>query len=64
MKRTYDLRVCTLFMCVKSNEASRRNYRLQEKKIERSVCDLRQACEILITINCLNLYYKVKRVRV
>ena len=26
------------FIGVKSNEVSRRNYRLQEKKIDRSVC--------------------------
>lgn len=37
MKRTYDLRVCTLFMCVKSNEASRRNYRLLERR-KREMC--------------------------
>lgn len=37
MRRTYDLRVCTLFMCVKSNEASRRNYRLLERR-KREMC--------------------------
>ena len=54
------------FMCVKSNEASRRNYRLQERR-EREKCVqklsllLRKTCEILITINCLNLYYEAKK---
>lgn len=56
------------FMCVKSNEASRRNYRLLEirKREKREKCVrklsllLRQTYGILITIKCLDLYYEAK----
>lgn len=56
------------FIGVKSNEASRRNYRLLErrKREKREKCVrklsllLRQTYGILITIKCLDLYYEAK----
>ena len=33
----------------------------REKCVQKLSLLLRQACKILITINCLNLYYKVKK---
>lgn len=39
------------------------NYRREkrEKCVQKLSLLLRQACEILVTINCLNLYYEVKK---
>ena len=39
------------------------NYRREnrEKCVQKLSLLLRQACEILITINCLNLYYEAKK---
>ena len=39
------------------------NYRreMREKCVQKLSSHLLQTCEILITINCLNLYYEVKK---
>ena len=33
----------------------------REKLVQKLSLFLRKTCEILVTINCLNLYYKVKK---
>ena len=39
------------------------NYRREkrEKYVQKLSLLLRKTCEILVTINCLNLYYKAKK---